>query len=175
MRKKILFFIFFLIAGNIFAETKVIETKSNFDLGIYNNTVFDTVLKLNNSLTGDYQSEIFDFGREIDYLNISWEPIFPIGKELPNNNAVENIYASGNINMTDNVLLMHLNDSTGSTNFADSSSLNNSASCTDPNCPVSEDGVLGKSVKINGESLSRISIADNFNLNPNDKAFSICH
>ncbi len=50
------------------------DTQAEFDLGSYNNTVFDTDhIELNTNIdSGEYQSKIFDFGNNVSYDNLSW-------------------------------------------------------------------------------------------------------
>ncbi len=63
--------------------------------------------------TGQYTSEIFDAGSSTIWNNFSWESNYPTYKELPDNTGAESVYGAGNIDMTGNVLLLHMNEASG--------------------------------------------------------------
>lgn len=74
-----------------------------------------------------FTSKIFDVYEPATWGSISWVPDAPYYKELPNNGKTETVYSKGNINMDDNVLLLHMNEieggkCTGSGDVCDSSS-----------------------------------------------------
>ncbi|PIR04299.1 MAG: hypothetical protein COV59_01530 [Candidatus Magasanikbacteria bacterium CG11_big_fil_rev_8_21_14_0_20_39_34] len=96
----------------------------------------DATGKTNGS--GDFTSRIFDAGSNASWSSIAWTPYQPYLKELPDNEGVESAYAAGNLDMTNDVLLMHLNESSGATSFTDSSGAGNNGSCDDANshCPA---------------------------------------
>ncbi len=121
-------------------STFVDDTQTEFDLGSYSDTVYDTVNSwidlsatgLTNK-SGTYTSNIKDAGTDAIWQSISYIPQRPTGKELPNNSVSETGYAEGNANMTDNVLLLHLNEAsldgaTGGNDAEDSSGNSNHAS-----------------------------------------------
>ena len=101
-------------------------SQSEFNNGTYSDTQWDNANNwveldstgLTNG-TGQYTSEIFDAGSSATWDNFSWKSNYPTFKELPDNEGVESVYTDGNIDMTDNELLMHLNESSG--NVADTS------------------------------------------------------
>ena len=66
--------------------------------------------------TGSYESTIKDAGSSIPWNNIAWTPQQPFYKQLPDNGTSESGYPSGNINMTSNSGLWHLNESSGTIN-----------------------------------------------------------
>ncbi len=96
-------------------------TQSEFNNGTYSDTQWDNTNNwteldstgLTNG-TGQYTSEIFDAGASTAWTNFSWESNYPTFKELPDNEGVETVYGGGNMDMTDNVLLLHMNESSGS-------------------------------------------------------------
>jgi len=103
------------------------DTQAKFDLGTYFKTAFnvDHIELTSNEKSGTYISSIKDTGSILDWKNIEWKPFRPYGKELPNNKQIETDYSYGNGDMTNNLLLMHLNESSGS--IADSSGNANNA------------------------------------------------
>lgn len=96
------------------------DTQAEFDAGTYSDTQWDGAnswVELDatgsNNGSGNYTSSVKDAGSGSSWDNIAWVPQRPTGKELPNNAQSETAYNSGNANMTGNVLLMHLNESSG--------------------------------------------------------------
>ncbi|MBT7281521.1 hypothetical protein HN840_04290, partial [archaeon] len=69
---------------------------------------------------GSYTSRVFDVGSDVTWNNITWDENYPYG-ELPNNQEVETV--TNGINMTGNILLMHMNEVSGV--VADSSGMGN--------------------------------------------------
>jgi len=63
--------------------------------------------------TGEYVSEVIDAGASVSWTDMTWISSRPTYKELPNNLGVETAYDVGNIDATNNLLLMHLNESSG--------------------------------------------------------------
>lgn len=62
---------------------------------------------------GEYISSVQQSEYPADWERISWIPQAPYGKELPNERTVEADYPEGNADMSENVLLMHLNETEG--------------------------------------------------------------
>ena len=112
--------------------------QTDFNKGQYNQTFYNTTLKsVQLNLTygsGSYLSQIFDAGSLANWTNISWIQGAPYGQELPNNQGIENVLSGAN--MTGNVLLVHLNDGSGATAFADSSGNNKNGTCSGSSCPT---------------------------------------
>lgn len=79
--------------------------------------------------SGTFTSRIFDAGVNTLWQTFSWVPQLPTYKELPDNEGVEVAYNAGNADMTDNVLLLHLNETDGATTFDDDSPVGNDGSC----------------------------------------------
>jgi len=104
----------------VWAATFVDDTADEFNAGTYNETQWDgtnnwvelTATGQTNG-SGDYTSSVKDAGGHSSWDNIAWTPERPIGKELPDGAASETAYTSGNANMTGNVLLMHMNEASG--------------------------------------------------------------
>jgi len=88
---------------------------------------------------GDFTSRVIDSGGTNSWTQLDWQPQRPLYKELLSNAAIETAYSEGNVSMSGNVLLMHLNETSG-TSFTDVSGAGNNGSCT--NCP--SPGVTGK-------------------------------
>ncbi|PID52247.1 MAG: hypothetical protein CR972_03110 [Candidatus Moraniibacteriota bacterium] len=60
---------------------------------------------------GTYESDIIDAGSVIAWSDITWTSTRPTEKELPDALGVESVYSDGNVDMSDNILLVHLNES----------------------------------------------------------------
>lgn len=127
------------------AVTVTDNSQSTF-AGIYFNTIYNTnssLLNLSaNQTSGTYTSDIKDATASATWSTLAWVPNRPTNKALPNNSASETGYPTGNVNMTGNVLLMHLDESAGTNTFADSSGNNNGGTCSGASCPTM--GVAGK-------------------------------
>ena len=64
--------------------------------------------------TATFTSRIFDAGSAGNtWDSLSYVPVFPAGKPLPNNAAIETSYATGNFDMTSSTLLYHFDESSG--------------------------------------------------------------
>ncbi len=74
-------------------------------------------------------------------LDVASAPTISIGAEGSSTSG-ESGYPTGNVSMSGNVLLHHLNETAGATSFADSSGYGRNASCTGVACPTS--GGTGK-------------------------------
>lgn len=86
---------------------------NNFDDGTYNNTFLNgSYIQLaGDNTTGEYYSEIFQgdiLGIYTQWYNLSWVGIPFLYGEFPDNQAVED-----DANMTDNLLLLHFNETSG--------------------------------------------------------------
>ncbi|MDO8460700.1 MAG: LamG-like jellyroll fold domain-containing protein [Nanoarchaeota archaeon] len=99
-----------LVISLVYASTFVDNSSSNFNLGTYSWTFYNSsgFVQLNSSrLNGTFTSQIFNPGYS-QWNNISWTQGGYYQQELPNNQAVETNL--GWANMTGNVLLMHFNN-----------------------------------------------------------------
>ncbi len=72
--------------------------------------------------SGNFTSRPLDAGQSISWQRLAWSEQRPIHKELPNTGQTDN-YPTGNADMTGNVLLMHMNETSGQ--IIDSSGNNN--------------------------------------------------
>ncbi len=133
------------------------DTQAEFNTGTYTATQYDTGnswLELTaggqSAGTGTYASEVFDIGGAAAWSTFGWLPQRPTGKELPGAGGMETGYTTGNMAMTGNVLLAHLNEASGTT-FADSSGTGNNGTCTGVGCPTyGSAGKLAQAITANG-------------------------
>ena len=132
--------------GNSGGTISFADNNQSTFIGTYSNTTYNTnnsLLNLSaNQTTGIYTSNIKDANSAATWSTIAWTPNRPTNKALPNNASTETGYPTGNANMTGNILLMHMDESNGVTNFTDSSGNNNSGTCGGTSCPAM--GVNGK-------------------------------
>ncbi len=110
-----------------FKETRNVQRWSDVDAiagairlyqnaGSYINTQWigtESGVKLASGTSGTYTSQIFSASTLSAWTTLYWSPSQPSYKELPNNQASESSYNSGNANMSGNVLLYHLNETSG--------------------------------------------------------------
>ncbi|MFH1292425.1 MAG: LamG-like jellyroll fold domain-containing protein [bacterium] len=130
---------------NISAIGLTDNDQTDFDNGVYTNTQWSSTsswLELSSSgqtsASGTFTSDIKDSGTAgKPWVSFEWQSLYPMYKELPNNGQIESGYSQGNMDMTGNVLLLHLNDGVSSTVFVDDSGYNNNGSCSYDNntCP----------------------------------------
>ncbi|PLW80160.1 hypothetical protein C0585_03980, partial [Candidatus Woesearchaeota archaeon] len=114
---------------------------------------------------GNYTSQIFDAGSVKSWDNLTFNKEFPYGKELPSNAVVESGYVDGNINMTGNILLLHMDESSGT--IVDSSGLGNNGTQYNGVTYLAE-GMLGTAISFDGDNdyinITPMSISNNFTL-----------
>ena len=145
------------------------DTQAEFDTGTYSDTQWDTDhVELTGTGqtngTGTYTSEVFDLVNNSSFENISWTPSAPYGKPLPDNSATETAYSTGNMDMSNNVLLLHSDESAGSTTFSDTSGQGNDATCSGTQCPTADvAGRYNSGLDFDGTE-DRISIPSNTSL-----------
>lgn len=102
---------------------------------------------------GLFESRVIDAGRPVNWTRLSWLPDRPWGKELPGASLAEFGYPSptGSVNMTGNVLLLHLNELSGATTFSDTSGGGRHATCSGTACPVAgAPGYYGAALQFDG-------------------------
>ena len=112
------------------------DESADFSGGTFSDTQWDsgnswlelTALGQTNG-SGNYTSTVKDAGSIISWDLISWLPERPLAKNLPGSAQSETDYSSGNANMTGNILLWHLDESSG-TAAADSSGTGNGGTAT---------------------------------------------
>jgi len=105
--------IFLFLIAIVTASTVIDNSQGDFDSGTYNWTFYNSsgFVQLNESrLNGTFTSQIFNSGGTSQWNNISWFTEIPYNQELPNNQEVETGDFLRGINMTGNVLLLHLNN-----------------------------------------------------------------
>lgn len=74
------------------------------------------------NISGSYTSRVFDAGSAVQWASLGWLPLRPTLKELPDSKQTEsNAYAGGVIDMSGNLLLLHLDETAGATIVTDSS------------------------------------------------------
>lgn len=137
------------------------STNANFTGGVFSNTKFNTVAPTGIDLidggasifSGTYTSNIRNTGALSGFSNFSWIPNAPYTKELPNNSVSETAYTTGNANMSNNHLNLHLNENTGSTSFAQTSgnvASSTSYTCSGTSCPTATAGVFNNAQTFDG-------------------------
>jgi len=119
MNKKILsYFVVFLFCVAPALASTWFTNASNFDEGTYNQTFLNgTFIQLNAaSSSGDYISKVFDsqsVNGIVTWNNISWYQELNYGAELPNYKGIDSGSFVDVVDMTDNVGLWHLDESSG--------------------------------------------------------------
>ncbi|MCX6800547.1 MAG: hypothetical protein NT091_05380, partial [Candidatus Falkowbacteria bacterium] len=140
------------------------NTASGFGGGTYSNTQWyatSTWVGLPTATaTGDFTSRIMDVGGDVAWSTINWTTALPNYKELPNNAATETAYSLSNANMSGNVLLTHMNESSGAINDTSGNSNNG----TNNNATYSSTGRFNTALNFNGTT-SNVSIPDASSLN----------
>lgn len=144
------------------------DTQIKFDLGIYNmsqwnvaNSWIDLTGAGKTAGAGDYTSSIKDARATTTWSKFSWLPTRPSMKELPNNTQSETAYSAGNVNMSGNVLLMHMNSASGL--IQDFSGLSNTGTNVGATYGVS--GRYNTAMQFDGSS-NYIDIPNSASLNP---------
>ena len=114
--------------------------------------------------TGVFTSRAIDAGNVVSWTALTWTPQRPYGKPLLNNRGVEADYALGDANMLGNRVLLHLDESTGSAVFTDTSGLNNNGACpatTGESCPVGgAAGRFNQALNFDGALSQTVVISD---------------
>ena len=175
---KLLFIICFLVNINFFYVNALdcsswITDSTNFNEGFYNNTYLNLTgfigIALEN-LSGNYVSNIFNVSRNAtwDTLKFISKPYY--GKSLPDNNTKE----INGIDMTNNVVLYHFNETNG--NLLDYS-INKLNGSVIGNPIYQQESIFDKSIYFNGYN-QYFTVLDNDLLSftdgvSNDKPFSI--
>jgi hypothetical protein len=94
------------------------SAQADFALGKFQDTTWsgDHVALAPGKSSGDYVSRVFDLCKPTQLSALEWTPGAPYDKPLPDGAAAETGYSGGNVDMKNNVLLLHLDD-----DFVDSS------------------------------------------------------
>ena len=146
------------------------DTQAEFDAGAHSNTQWNTgttavgldATGLVNR-TGTYLSKIFDAATSVTWNSFSWLLKAPYGKELPSPFTVtESGYPTGNASMASNVLLMHMNETSGTINDVSGNANNGTLFGT---MTYASAGAFGNAFAFNGGANNYIRINNAANLN----------
>ena len=123
--------------------------RRNFSLGTYENIIVSSSthdLELNDSLEGTFTSEIFDVGslHVWNGIDVLLRSIY--GNELPDNK--ENETSKGGVDMSSNVALYHLDETSGV--LVDSSGNSNSGYIDGAGATYGTSGIFDKSLSLDG-------------------------
>jgi len=145
----IIFIILFLVSF-IFVDSSVFETseETDFNEGTYSDVEYNSsgfVQLSSGSLSGTYTSEVLNATFMADWINISWVEGVPYAEELPNNQQVETVISGAN--MTDCVLLMHFDESSG--DIGDYSGQENNGTVSGGNIDYGESGKFDTALGFN--------------------------
>ena len=146
---------------SILAADSIDDTEAEFNAGDYHNTQWKPAssrMELDSTgLTegsGYYTSSVKDGGSNASWDNISWVADRPVGKELPNDSNSETAYNTGNADMANNNLLMHLNDDpayAGDKITGSSAGHNNGVLYTSDSLDKADTGKLGGALQFDGD------------------------
>src|SRR3989338_6652953 len=166
-----LLIIIFINVILVYSATFTTITQGDFDNGSYNNTYYNTThnftqINITSFYSGNYTSKIFNAGSTSQGNNISWVSN-AIG-ELPSNQLVESSFGNGNANMTGNVLLMHMNEASGT--IVDSSGQGNKG--TSSGVVYSATGKLNTAICSDANTDS-ITVTDSALLEPGSNPFTV--
>ncbi len=143
------------------------DTAAEFNAGVHSNTQWnvngwvDLTPAGKTAGLGQYTSSVKDARSSTTWTNFGWAPKSPYQKELPNNGGTDSGYDSGNLNMNGNVLLMHLNESSGT--LLDSSGQSNNGA--NQGATYGAGGRYNTAIQFNG-STNYIDIPNSTSLNP---------
>ncbi|PIR03874.1 MAG: hypothetical protein COV59_04375 [Candidatus Magasanikbacteria bacterium CG11_big_fil_rev_8_21_14_0_20_39_34] len=110
--------------------------------------------------SGNFTSRILS-ASSATWSTLAWSPYQPYLKELPDSKGADSGYTAGNIDMTDNILLYHMNDSSG--DLVDSSS--NGYTGTVTGATLGATGILNTGVSFDGNDKITVSDSDALSLN----------
>src|SRR3989338_2642639 len=131
------------------------DTQDEFNNGTHNNTEYNTTggyVQLSPvNTTGNFSSKIQAAGLNASWKNISWFQELCYGCDLPDSGATESGNYVSKVNMSANVLLMHMDEESGST-IADTSGNGNNGTYNGTN--QNQTGKFDKGLGFNGENES---------------------
>jgi uncharacterized repeat protein (TIGR01451 family) len=114
--------------------------------------------------TGVFTSRAIDAGNVVSWTSLAWTPQRPYGKPLPNNRGVEAAYPLGDANMRGDRVLLHLDETAGSTVFTDTSGLNHNGVCpaiAGESCPTAgAAGRFNQALSFDGSLSQTVTISD---------------
>mgnify|MGYP005850838565 CR=1 FL=1 len=143
--------IFLFLTAIVTASTFTDNSQEDFESGEYNRTFYNSsgFVQLNSSrLNGTFISQIFNSGENSQWNNMSWFTEIPYNQELPNNQESETGDFLRGMNMTGNVLLMHMNEESGT--IEDFSGNGNNGTYNGE--LYSQDGKLNTAIGFNGNN-----------------------
>ncbi|MBT4220771.1 MAG: hypothetical protein HN726_01645 [Candidatus Magasanikbacteria bacterium] len=142
---------------------------SGFASGTFSNTEWDgtlPALTLSTGFsTGNFTSRIMDATSLTIWNAISWLPNRPIHKPLPDNNGQETAYTSGNVNMSNNLLLFHFDQQEANGDFVDTSGSGALAQCGGATCPTVVSGKFNNAISFDPTAANALDLADSSFLN----------
>jgi len=137
------------------------SNQSDFDQGTYTNTYYNTSINavMSSTISSTYTSKIFDANTDVLWKNITWTSGGYYQEAFPNYKAIET--KLNGINMTGNLLLYHMDESSG--NIIDYSGENNNA--TNSGATYNSHGVFNKGMNFdgNGDAIESSSYTYTFN------------
>jgi hypothetical protein len=117
--------------------------------------------------SGTYTSEIMDGGGSNAVWNsFNWVPKAAVDKPLPDNRGSETVYTANNAVMTSNNLLMHMDESSGTT-IADTSSRNNTGTVAG-GVTYGASGIYNNALTFDGVN-GEVLIPNSSTLNPTNR------
>ncbi len=87
------------------------DDEADFTAGMLSGLIyFDGGVRLDGAASGAFNSRVFDATETVSWRRLQWTPRGPYAKPLPGGRQSERGYVQGNADMSDNLLLLHLDD-----------------------------------------------------------------
>jgi len=153
------------LTGVLGYSSIILSNETAFGEGEYENTEWGTVILSQDNQSGVYTSKVFETRFKATWLNFSWAEDLPYGEPLPGDESSD--YGA---NMIDNVLLMHFEESTGSSQVNDSSGRVNHGSLSGPT--LESEGKFSNGISFDGND-DYITVTDDDSFDFDTGAFSI--
>ncbi len=153
----------FLVDAAVFED----KLQGDFDSGVYYGTFYDSSgwVQLTPGYSfGNFTSRIFDAGGSVAWQDFSWVQGGPYGADLPDNGISETQWILGNANMSGNVLLLHLDETSGT--LVDTSGFGNNGASSG-GVAYGVDGVFADALSFDGSS-GHVSVPHSSSLLMND-------
>ena len=151
-KKEVWVIVFILLASSAAGAVFVDDTQSDFDLGSYNGSYYNTsavgVMSYGNA---SFISQVFSLGFTAVWNSISWSAEIPYGIDLPDNEG------NDGADMSDNRLLLHLDE--GSGNLIDTSGYAHHGSGS--GISYGSTGKFGNAVLFDGDDVITVDV-DNY-------------
>lgn len=153
-KRKSLILIGLLFVASLYAvhaATVQDSSATDFNQGTHSRTFYNSTagaVQLNRTagMSGTFTSRVFDASSDVAWDNITWWQAEPYGTALPDNAAVESGWESGNVNMSGNKLLLHLDEISGT--LYDTSGNGNNG--TNNGATYGATGVFGNAMSFDG-------------------------